>query len=72
MVQFGSKIFCRTFKNYFGQLAWIEKKKKKSHYNSRVSLHEAPIKNDDQPIACIYTTFLERQHVLIPKTTAEL
>ena len=45
MVQFGAIIFCRTFKNYFGQFVWIEKKKKKSHYNSRVSLHEAPTKN---------------------------
>ena len=36
--QFGT-IKCRsTFKNYFGQFVWIEK----SHYNSRVSLHEAP------------------------------
>ena len=47
LVQFarpnGAIIFCRTFKNYFGQLAWIEKKE--SHYNSRVSLHEAPTKN---------------------------
>ena len=42
MVQFCAIIFCRTFKNYFGQFAWIEKK---SHYNSRVSLHEAPTKN---------------------------
>ena len=34
--------FCRTFKNYFGQLVLIEK----SHYNSRVSLKtEAPTKN---------------------------
>ena len=41
MVQFGAVIFCRTFKNYFGQFVWIEKK---SHYNSRVSLHEAPTK----------------------------
>ena len=41
MVQFGAIIFCRTFKNYFGQFVWIEKKRK-SHYNSRVSLHEAP------------------------------
>ena len=41
MVQFGAIIFCRTFKNYFGQFVWIEKK---SHYNSRVSLHEAPTK----------------------------
>ena len=38
IVQFGAIIFCRTFKNYFGQFVWIEKK---SHYNSRVSLHEA-------------------------------
>ena len=42
MVQFDTIIFCRTFKNYFGQFVWIEKK---SHYNSRVSLHEAPTKN---------------------------
>ena len=41
IVQFGEIIFCRTFKNYFGQCVWIEKK---SHYNSRVSLHEAPTK----------------------------
>ena len=26
IVQFGAIIFCRTFKNYFGQFAWIEKK----------------------------------------------
>ena len=46
MVLFDTIIFCRTFKNYFGQFVWIEKKKKKkSHYNSRVSLHEAPTKN---------------------------
>ena len=45
MVLFDTIIFCRTFKNYFGQFVWIEKKKKKkSHYNSRVSLHEAPTK----------------------------
>ena len=42
MVQFGAILFCRTFKTYFGQFVWIEKK---SHYNSRVSLHEAPTKN---------------------------
>ena len=42
MVQFGAIIFCRTFKNYFGQFVWIEKKKR--HCNSRVSLHEAPTK----------------------------
>ena len=32
MVLFDTIIFCRTFKNYFGQFVWIEKKKK-SHYN---------------------------------------
>ena len=42
IVHFDAIIFCRTFKNYFGQFVWIEKK---SHYNSRVSLHEAPTKN---------------------------
>ena len=26
MVQFGAIIFCKTFKNYFGQFVWIEKK----------------------------------------------
>ena len=26
MVQFAAIIFCRTFKNYFGQFVWIEKK----------------------------------------------
>ena len=38
-----NNIFCRTFKNYFGQFVWIEKK---SHYKSRVSLHEAPTKKE--------------------------
>ena len=42
MVQFDTIIFGKTFKNYFGQFVWIGKK---SHYNSRVSLHEAPTKN---------------------------
>ena len=26
IVQFGAIIFCRTFKNYFGQFVWIENK----------------------------------------------
>ena len=26
IMQFGAIIFCRTFKNYFGQFVWIEKK----------------------------------------------
>ena len=45
MVLFDTIIFCRTFKNYFGQFVWIEKK---SHYNSRVSLHEAPTKKSSR------------------------
>ena len=28
IVHFGPIIFCRTFKNYFGQFVWIEKKEK--------------------------------------------
>ena len=41
MLQFDTIIFGRTSKKHFGQFVWIEK----SHYNSRVSLHEAPTKN---------------------------
>ena len=26
MIQFGTIKFCRTFKNYFGQFVWVEKK----------------------------------------------
>ena len=51
IVQFGAIIFRRTFKNYFGQFVWIEKK---SHYNSRVSLHEAPTKND------VFSNYVEK------------
>ena len=42
IVQFGAIIFCRTFVELF----WSVRvdRKKKSHYNSRVSLHEAPTK----------------------------
>ena len=49
MVQFDTIIFGRTFKNYFGQFVWIEKK---SHYNSRVSLHEAPTKKQIISTSC--------------------
>ena len=38
MVLFDTIIFCRTFKNYFGQFVWIEKK-----------LHEAPTKKNRGP-----------------------
>ena len=40
MVQFGAIIFCRTFVDLFWSVR-VDFKKKKSHYNSRVSLHEA-------------------------------
>ena len=42
IVQFGAIIFCRTFVELF----WSVRvdRKKKSDYNNRVSLHEAPIK----------------------------
>ena len=42
MVDFDTIVFGRTFKNYFGQFVGIEK----NHYNSCVSLHETPTKND--------------------------
>ena len=38
MIQFDTKKVRGTLFNYFGQFVRIEKK---SHYNSRVSLHEA-------------------------------
>ena len=46
IVHFDAKIFCRTFVELF----WSVRvdRKKKSHYNSRVSLHEAPTKNRRQ------------------------
>ena len=28
IVQFSAKILCRTFRNYFGQFVWIERKRK--------------------------------------------
>ena len=52
MVLFDTIIFCRTFKNYFGQFVWIEKK---SHYNSRVSLHEAPTKKVTSIVSLHFT-----------------
>ena len=45
IVHFGAIIFCRTFVELF----WSVRvdRKKKSHYNSRVSLHEAPTKKSN-------------------------
>ena len=42
IVHFGAIIFCRTFVELFWS---VRVDRKKSHYNSRVSLHEAPTKN---------------------------
>ena len=39
MVLFDTIIFCRTFKNYFGQFVWIEKKKKKKRVTIIVAFH---------------------------------
>ena len=69
IVQFCAIIFCRTFKNYFGQFVRIEKK---SHYNSRVSLHEAPTKKVD---ASCYIQILKDHALNFPtrqrKTTSQ-
>ena len=40
--QFGAIIICRIIRNFLVSLCGL--KQKKSHYNSRVSLHEAPTK----------------------------
>ena len=42
IVHFDAVIFCRTFVELFWS---VRVDRKKSHYNSRVSLHEAPTKN---------------------------
>ena len=39
IVHFDAIIFCRTFKNYFGQFVWIEKKKKKRKVTIIVAFH---------------------------------
>ena len=39
IVHFGPIIFCRTFKNYFGQFVWIEKKEKKRKVTIIVAFH---------------------------------
>ena len=43
IVHFDAIIFCRTFVELFWS---VRVDRKKSHYNSRVSLHEAPTKKD--------------------------
>ena len=57
IVHFGAIIFCRTFVELF----WSVRvdRKKKSHYNSRVSLHEAPTKNIFSVLPVGETTLLD-------------
>ena len=43
MVQFGALIFCRTFKNYFGQFVWIEKRKQAGTGPSRRHIQSSKI-----------------------------
>ena len=52
IVHFDAIIFCRTFVELF----WSVRvdRKKKSHYNSLVSLHEAPTKKEVTTIVCIF------------------
>ena len=64
MVQFDAIIFCRTFKNFFGQFVWIEKK---SHYNSRVSLHEGPTKKQRGTIGL--SLKISRKSCTMPKNS---
>ena len=45
IVHFDAIIFCRTFVELFWS---VRVDRKKSHYNSRVSLHEAPTKNESE------------------------
>ena len=56
IVHFDAIIFCRTFVELFWS---VRVDRKKSHYNSRVSLHEAPTKN---PTNYAATTLIKRDH----------
>ena len=49
---------------------WIEKKKKRSHYNSRVSLHEAPTKK--KAGVCWQVLQLYQDHEHLAKSTEQL
>ena len=62
IVQFGAIRFCRIFRNYSGQFVWIEKK---SHYNSRVSLHEAPTKKLNSFVKIKFFRFFGKQKIMI-------
>ena len=55
IVQFGAIIFCRTFKNYFGQFVWIEK----SHYNSRFMKRRIKIEMQTNASFQINVSFVE-------------
>ena len=56
IVHFDAIIFCRTFVELFWS---VRVDRKKSHYNSRVSLHEAPTKNMRNVNFFIFFYFLD-------------
>ena len=80
IVHFDAIIFCRTFVELF----WSVRvdRKKKSHYNSRVSLHEAPTKNDIQNFTMLFnecilylftnTVYVNNRSVLIVNKNANI
>ena len=66
MSQFGTMklvLYKNSFKNYFGQFVWIEKK---SHYNSRVSLHKAPTNKNTTNIVA-FCHFILSIHIEVVK-----
>ena len=64
IVHFDAIIFCRTFVELF----WSVRvdRKKKSHYNSRVSLHEAQTKNHDPvpTLSMMHKSLLQNLNIL--------
>ena len=58
IVHFDAIIFCRTFVELFWS---VRVDRKKSHYNSRVSLHEAPTKNEKKLPTVIVRRRIKRQ-----------
>ena len=57
MVQLGAIIFCRTSVELFWS---VRVDRKKSHYNSRVSLHQAPTKNRQEASIIVALSIFNR------------
>ena len=53
IVHFGPIIFCRTFKNYFGQFVWIEKKKRKVTIIVAFHFMKRRLKSDNSYQVCL-------------------